>query len=126
MIRKLFTLALCLVATTMSLFAQCPSNEIWYTTTDGKPLEANSYRAYYSNTYRNGKGVIVFWDDVTDIDFSCCETLETITIPNNAHININGGSFSGCPTLNALIGVSVKMAEVLSLMESLFMLPLVD
>ena len=102
-LRHALCLCACLMATAFIAKAQTPpSNEIWYTTTDGKPIIDNSYRAYYSNTYRNGKGVIVFWDDVTDIDFSCCETLETITIPNNAHINLSRGSFSGCPNLKRI------------------------
>ena len=100
MLRKLFALVLCFVATSMNLFAQCPSNEIWYTTTDGSPIVSSYYHNNsYSNTYRGGKGVIRMWNDVTLIDFRYCSSLETITIPNNKHIVFAEKAFEYCSDL---------------------------
>ena len=87
MARRILALIVVLITTISLTFAQCPSNEIWYTTTDGKPIESSYYNNNsYSNTYRGGKGVIRMWNDVTLIDFKYCDNLETITIPNNKHI----------------------------------------
>ena len=71
MLRKLFIIALCLVATTFTTQAQTqtpPDNEIWYTTTDGKiaDLEFGEEPAsengedfeIVSHTYENGRGVV--------------------------------------------------------------------
>ena len=60
MLRRLFTLIVCLVAAVATASAQTPpDNEIWYTTTDGRPLFINSGYKYsvglymYSDTYNN-------------------------------------------------------------------------
>ena len=70
MIRKLTTLLLCLILTTISSLAQIPNNEIWYTTTDGRKLDESitEFADYLvSHTYRNGKGVFKFSRNVIRI-----------------------------------------------------------
>lgn len=117
MIRRIFTLFVSLVATITTIFAQCPSNEIWYTTTDGKIVNISStkFRSVKSNTYSNGKGVIKFvydlnfigeyyimGDNVTQIILTDLENLETITIPSDAELGYNifpTNPFKGCPNL---------------------------
>ena len=56
-----------IVATSLTALAQCPNNEIWYTTRDGKKAElyvghyldwSNPNLKIVSHTYANGKGVI--------------------------------------------------------------------
>lgn len=68
-----------------------PNNEIWYTTNDGQPLDLdNVYRSFYplyfeydeqygwnshgtgivSNTYQNGKGVIVLGHELNGLDYN--------------------------------------------------------
>ena len=56
-----------IVATSLTAVAQCPNNEIWYTTRDGKKAElyvgldldaSNPNLKIVSHTYANGKGVI--------------------------------------------------------------------
>ena len=65
-----------------------PSNEIWYTSTDGKIV--TPYNTVFSganivsNTYENGKGVIKFDGDITRIRnhaFAECTNLQTISLP---------------------------------------------
>ena len=69
MLRKLFTLIVCLVAAVATASAQTPpDNEIWYTTTDGKKAELvigrdsfeenGWYFEIISHTYNNGLGII--------------------------------------------------------------------
>ncbi len=87
-----------------------PDNEIWYTSTDGNIVEpkklyeggAYGFKANItSNTYINGKGVIVFDEPITSIGiytFNQCENLESITIPKGVHLN-GHLIFSGCSNL---------------------------
>lgn len=67
MLRKLSMLVALIVATSLTALAQCPDNEIWYTTRDGKKAElyvghfldwSNPDLKIMSHTYSNGKGVI--------------------------------------------------------------------
>ncbi len=84
MIRKLTTLLLCLIPTTISSLAQIPNNEIWYTTTDKCKISFSSLDDVASHTYVNGKGVIKFNNSVTEIGgyaFWDCRSLTSITIP---------------------------------------------
>lgn len=70
-----------------------PNNEIWYTSTDDSVVEPNATNVFganiLSNTYENGKGVIVFDGPVTKIGSNAfygnetdCEKLTSVTIPN--------------------------------------------
>lgn len=78
-----------------------PNNQIWYTSTDGNivtPYNADGFCAsIISNTYKNGKGVITFDNDVTIIGssaFKGCDKLLSITIPTSVTI-IGRSAFEG-------------------------------
>lgn len=75
------------------------SNQIRYTTSDGKTITPNSYNGtIISNTYTNGKGVITFDCAQTSIGggaFNNCSTLTSITIPNSV-TQIGNSAFQGC------------------------------
>lgn len=64
------------------------NNEIWYISSDGNIIEPDTYNFagnIVSNTYGNGKGVIVFEEDLMEIwesAFKECSNLKRITIPN--------------------------------------------
>ena len=66
-----------------------PDNEIWYTSTDDSVVEPNATNVFganiLSNTYEDGKGVIVFDGPVTKVGseaFRNCDKLTSVTIPN--------------------------------------------
>ncbi|MBO5716730.1 MAG: leucine-rich repeat protein [Alistipes sp.] len=126
MTRRIFTLFVSLVATISVIYAQCPSDEIWYTTTDGKIVDISpaKFRSVKSNTYSNGKGVIKFTselyaigeayimgDNVTQIILTDLENLETITIPDDAGFATSAWNpvptnpFKGCPNLKHIYWV---------------------
>lgn len=104
------------------------NNEIWYTSTDGNIVEPNNTLAFganiISNTYVNGKGVILFDDDLTSVlsgAFKSNYSLKTITLPESINtlgesvfqycssltqidlpdgiVKIGGSSFYGCESL---------------------------
>ena len=108
------------MATISFVCAQCPSDEIWYTTTDGKivNINLNKWRNIKSNTYTNGKGVIKFAHDlscigeayvmgsnVSEIILTDLKNLETITIPDDVGFQASitnpfpSNPFKGCPNL---------------------------
>lgn len=126
MLRKLFTLVVCLVATIVSTQAQTPpNNEIWYTTTDGNIAEYymgdDGYEAGFeivSNTYSNGLGVIrankaiksygYYEERSEEVNFLIgfgwgfiSDTLETIILPNSIK-TISEDAFSGCSNLTSI------------------------
>ena len=77
-------------------------NEIWYITIDGEVIQPNIKDCkanIISNTYSNGKGIIVF-DDINLFGqvFSWCKTLKSIIIPNSV-TSISSEAFSGCSNL---------------------------
>ena len=91
-----------------------PKNEIWYTSKDGaivepcKGREQNIPNVFganiVSNTYQNGKGIIVFDGDVKRIGFSAfqrCNNLTSITIPDGVTL-IGSWAFSWCESLTSL------------------------
>lgn len=85
--------------------------QIIYTSTDGEvvtPANAEAFNAtIVSNTYEDGKGVILFEEDVTAIGagaFNGCATLEDITIPEGV-TEIGDEAFKGCANLNQFKGV---------------------
>ena len=85
-----------------------PTNEIWYTSSDGKivtPYKTEEFGAtIVSNTYNNGNGVIKFSGDVTKIGrsaFWCCSSLTSINIPNSV-TTIDDYAFSGCSSLTSV------------------------
>ena len=90
-----------------------PQNEIWYTSKDGDIVEPYTKRYIFgcfganmvSNTYQDGKGVIVFDDNVKYIGalaFNDCTNLTSISIPEGV-TKIMNGSFSGCTNLTSII-----------------------
>ena len=92
------------------------NNEIWYTTIDGNKLypyttEPSVFGAIIvSNTYEDGKGVLVFDGDVTSIGtnaFYRCETLASITIPDSV-TTIGDWAFLVCSSLREFNGKYVS------------------
>ena len=105
-----------------------PANQIWYTTTDGKivaPKDPTDFGAtIVSNVYKEGKGVIVFDNNVKRIGdfafdrkynlssiiipescveighavFQSCSSLKKVSIPKSVK-KIGGFAFSGCSSL---------------------------
>lgn len=85
-----------------------PSNEIWYTSTDGKviqPINHNYFGAtILSNIYSNGKGIITFDTDVTEFGseaFRGYSGLTGISIPNSV-TSIGHKALTECPNLNII------------------------
>ena len=84
-----------------------PSNQIWYTTTDGEVIELGSDgfgASATSNVYEFGKGVITFGSSVTSIPesaFEDCTTLETVTIPQGI-AEIESYAFKDCTNLTSV------------------------
>ena len=86
-------------------------NVIIYTSSDGKIVTPNKSNVFganiLSNTYENGKGVIVFDAPVTSIGeaaFYYCKSLTSITIPDSV-TSIGNDTFSNCTSLtSATIG----------------------
>ena len=85
------------------------SNTIEYTSTDGEIVEPSAKDVFganiISNTYKNGKGVIVFDGDVTSIGefaFEDQQNLKSITIPDSV-TEIGNGAFFYCESLASVI-----------------------
>ncbi len=92
-----------------------PTNEIWYTSTDGEVV--TPYQEVYwdgssvfganivSNTYADGKGVISFDGDVTQIGdyaFYFCESLASIHLPNGVTF-IGSCALDTCTSLSSIV-----------------------
>ena len=106
-----------LFALVATLFAACstatlempiPSNQIWYTSSNGKivkPYETDDFGANItSNTYENGVGVITFDGDVTAIGYMAfydCSALTSVTIPDSV-TTIGSAAFEGCDALTSV------------------------
>lgn len=118
--KKLFILLtlVCIVAMSVTAYGKSPNviqpkNEIWYTSKDGAIVEPckgseQNIPTFFganivSNTYQNGKGVIVFDGDVTRIvrAFERCNNLTSITIPNSVTL-IGRWAFSWCESLTSV------------------------
>lgn len=79
-----------------------PWNEIWYTTSDGNVC--NTQMSPVSNTYIDGKGILLFDQDATEIrqhGFSQNPTLTSIQLPDSI-ISIGASAFSNCPSLSSV------------------------
>ena len=88
-----------IVATSLTALAQCPNNEIWYTTRDGKKAElygglfldsSKPNLKIVSHTYANGKGVIrangpikyFGYFEPGGVGFELSLNVDTITFPD--------------------------------------------
>lgn len=90
-----------------------PKNEIWYTSSDGSIVEPSEAAIRYngfgenvkivSNTYQNGKGVIVFSDVVKIIGGSAFQksNLTSISIPEGVK-KIGNYTFYNCTSLTSI------------------------
>ena len=105
------------VITPMASFDVQPSNEIWYTSTDGNIVKPNSEGVdifganIVSNTYENGKGVIKFDEKVTKIGvstFEDCNNLANITIPNSVN-SIGEDAFRESSISSIIIPTTVSL-----------------
>ena len=86
----------------------CPTNEIWYTSSDNNvvtPYKTNVFGAnIISNKYNNGMGVITFDSDVTTIGnyaFYGCDSLTSVTIGDSV-TTIGGSTFYNCTSLTSV------------------------
>lgn len=83
-------------------FVAVPTNEIWYTSTDGEIVEPKNTEGFganiVSNTYENGKGVIKFDGEVTSVGdeaFMDCDNLKSINLPESI-TSIIAWAFGNC------------------------------
>ena len=110
---KFLTIVFCLIAAITTASAQSqPDNEIWYTTTDGRPMYLNS--GYYkavglyleSDTYRNGRGVLKFKENdyikyIYSGLLSNQDRLKSVRIPKVVTV-IGDEAFKNCSSLSSV------------------------
>ena len=94
---------------TLTVMESVPSNQIWYTTTDEQIVEPQYNAALgvtlQTNIYANGRGVMTFDRDVTEIKrdvFEDCSTLSSITLPDCV-TTIEDWAFAGCESLKSVV-----------------------
>lgn len=94
---------------TLTVMESVPSNQIWYTTTDEQTVEPQYNAALeatlQTNIYANGRGVMTFDRNVTEIRedaFENCSTLSSITIPDCV-TTIEDRAFAGCESLKSVV-----------------------
>ena len=92
------------------ILSSIPKNQIWYTTNDDSKLFPNTTDVttfgaiLTSNTYKNGKGILTFDDNVTKIGaeaFKDCDSLTSITIPDGV-TSIGSSAFYECRKLTSV------------------------
>ena len=95
----------------LGVISDQPWNEIWYTTTDGNAGVINNYgyritdANLLSNTYVNGKGILLFDGDVMRLGesaFSQCSLLASISLPGCLQ-SIGKSAFINCTSLESII-----------------------
>ncbi len=84
------------------------NNQIWYTTTDGMEFNPHDVTVFganlIDNTYVDGKGVLLFDGDVTEIGekaFIMCSRMTSIAIPDSV-TEIGYGAFGVCSSLTSI------------------------
>ena len=88
--------------------AGIPNDEVWYTSSDGNivaPYSTSALPNIVSNTYADGKGIIKFKTNVTNIGTSAfynCNKLTSVTIPNSV-TSIGSRAFSSCGGLKSVV-----------------------
>ena len=94
-----------------------PTQEIWYTSTDGKivtPSKPDAFGAgITSNTYGGGQGIITFDNDITSIGssaFQACSSLLSVTIPNSV-TSIGERALADCNNMNSITFKSLPSAS---------------
>ena len=85
-----------------------PSNQIWYTSSDGNIVEPKNTNVFgatiKSNEYNNSMGVITFDGDVTTIGYDAfywCTSLTSVTIPDSV-TTIGELAFYHCNSLTSV------------------------
>ena len=89
---------------------QQPNDEIWYTTTDSQTVTPYDTSAFApatitSNAYSDGKGVIKFDQNLTEVGnnaFEDCTRLTSVTIPNSV-TSIGESAFGNCSGLTSIV-----------------------
>lgn len=88
--------------------AKIANNEIWYISSNGNIIEPDTYNfsgTIVSNTYGNGRGIIIFEDDLTEIwdeAFYYNHRLVEITLPSSVQ-RIGNNAFDRCANLLRII-----------------------
>lgn len=105
MLRRIFIFVVCIFATALTASAQCPTDEIWYTTTDEAKVSTDKLgEGIIEHTYQDGKGIIRFDKPVTNIDndaFYACRNLQSIILPDSV-VTIGNRAFSYCLSLTTI------------------------
>ena len=111
---KKLLLLFALAVVVMSCGDHCPSNEIWYTLTDGNIVEPyggeDDFTIFGANIVSNEYDakkecwVITFDGDVTSIGsgaFFACSSLASVTIPDSV-TKIRNYAFESCSSLTSV------------------------
>lgn len=105
MLRRIFILVVCTLATALAASAQCPANEIWYTTADETKVSTEKLgESIIAHTYQDGKGIIRFDKPVTNIGddaFYGCRNLQSIVLPDSV-VTIGDRAFHYCLSLTTI------------------------
>ena len=111
--KRYLLLIVALIGTTLSASAQCPDNEIWYSTVDGQMIEFGNQHGVVSHTYIDANGVIRFDHNIetitsdraeageNSISFAGCKNLKNVTLPKGIK-EVGYRAFAGCESLQSI------------------------